>query len=520
MEASQTIPRESIHVSQRESKIHPVFFDILLGSIVLASRIPFLFVGYGTDNDAWALARAARHIALTGQYEASRLPGFPLQEYITAFVWQSGPVAVNFLTALFSAICVSFFSACARKYGLRDYFLVALSFAFIPTVYISSASGMDYMWAMAFLMISFYAVLSGNSFYGGAALGLATGARLTSIIFLLPYLILLFAHSEKSRFQRGFEFIAVALVTSFACFIPVMLRYPNFEFLSYYETFGAGKRTFLDFLGGFVNPNLPFSPLFLLGQATVGVWGIIGSIVLSVTLVIALVRWILRQKIEDSRKEVANPVPKIDIFVWLLVIFLVWVLYLRLPHDEGYLIPALPFLLLLIALIFSRWLVRILTLGILISPFLVGVDIEPPKKGITPLTRSAAIRKIQLSGETFMIDFLRGPVLMDYDKRIAIDKTVEQAILKHGSLPDKSIVLSGLLERMMLYYFHPDIVPKTKDVIYIDKLSMQELKEALDKGYRVYYLPDARERTIRAENYDPADFGAEPLLTTIPSKNI
>lgn len=492
----------------------------MLGSIVLVSRIPFLFAGYGTDNDAWALARAARHIALTGQYEASRLPGFPLQEYITAFVWQSGPVAVNFLTAFFSAISVSFFSACARKYRLRDYFLVALSFAFIPTVYISSASGMDYMWAMAFLMISFYLVLSGNAFYSGITLGMATGARLTSIIFLLPYLVLLFTHSEKSRFQRSFEFIVVALVTSFVCFIPVMLRYPNFEFLSYYETFGAGKRSFLYFLGGFLNPNLPFSPLFLLGQATVGVWGIIGSIVLSIALVIAFVRWILRQKIEEAQKEVASPVPKIDIFVWLLVIIFVWLLYLRLPHDEGYLIPALPFFLLLLALGFSRWMMRIFTIGILISPFLVGVDIEPPKKGITPLTRSTAIRKTQISGETFVIDFLRGPILMDYDKRIAIDKTLERAILKHGSLPDKTIVLSGLLERMMLYYFHPDIVPKTKDVVYIDKLSMQELKDAIDKGYHVYYLPDARERTMRAENYDPADFGAEPLLTTMSSKSI
>jgi len=108
---------------------------------------------------------------------------------------------------------------------------------------------------------------------------------------------------------------------------------------------------------------------------------------------------------------------------------------------------------------------------------------------------------------------------MDYDKRIAIDETVERAILKHGSLPDKSIVLSGLLERMMLYYFHPDIVTLTKNVLYIDKLSKDVLARMFEKGYHVYYLPDARERTIRAEKYDPADLGAKPLLSTITPKS-
>jgi len=47
--------------------------------IVILSRIFFLNAGYGSEEDAWGVGLTAKHITATGEYEASRLPGHPLQ---------------------------------------------------------------------------------------------------------------------------------------------------------------------------------------------------------------------------------------------------------------------------------------------------------------------------------------------------------------------------------------------------------------------------------------------------------
>ncbi|MEP6937397.1 MAG: hypothetical protein ABI871_04945, partial [Chthoniobacterales bacterium] len=54
---------------------------------VALSRLPFLDAGYGVNVDAWRVARAARHIAQTGEYEASRFPGYPVHEIVCSWFW-------------------------------------------------------------------------------------------------------------------------------------------------------------------------------------------------------------------------------------------------------------------------------------------------------------------------------------------------------------------------------------------------------------------------------------------------
>lgn len=53
---------------------------LMLGALVLGSRLPFLDAGYGLDPDAWRLARAAHGIATKGVFQVSRLPGHPVVE--------------------------------------------------------------------------------------------------------------------------------------------------------------------------------------------------------------------------------------------------------------------------------------------------------------------------------------------------------------------------------------------------------------------------------------------------------
>ena len=76
----------------------------LLFALALGMRLPFLGAGYGYDLDAWTAAWVGRQIAESGEYLASRPPGFPVQEYAFALLWRGGPLALNGLTALWSAL--------------------------------------------------------------------------------------------------------------------------------------------------------------------------------------------------------------------------------------------------------------------------------------------------------------------------------------------------------------------------------------------------------------------------------
>lgn len=96
-----------ITLSPRNQRIA---FACLIAVMVLASRLPFLGAGYGVNVDAWRVARAARNIALSGHYEASRLPGYPIQEIVSSWLWRGGPWALNGASAVLSVAALAGFA--------------------------------------------------------------------------------------------------------------------------------------------------------------------------------------------------------------------------------------------------------------------------------------------------------------------------------------------------------------------------------------------------------------------------
>jgi hypothetical protein len=106
---------------------------------VLATRLPWIGSGYGSDPDGYRVVIVARQIARSGLYEASRLPGFPAYEYLTALSAWSAPWVSNLVTALFSVASFVLFAVIARELGVRRYVLIALAFAMTPVVYLSSS---------------------------------------------------------------------------------------------------------------------------------------------------------------------------------------------------------------------------------------------------------------------------------------------------------------------------------------------------------------------------------------------
>src|SRR5580658_9355025 len=101
----------------------------LLVLAVLLTRLPFLGAGYGLHADNWRVALAARHISETGVYEASRMPGYPVQEYVCSLFWRTGPWGLNFLDALFCAAAAVFFALICIEYGVADWWLAGIALA-------------------------------------------------------------------------------------------------------------------------------------------------------------------------------------------------------------------------------------------------------------------------------------------------------------------------------------------------------------------------------------------------------
>ena len=53
----------------------------------------------------------------------------------------------------------------------REPYLAALAFAFVPMVYIASVSAMDYIWALAFVLLAVWRALSQQAVLSGLRWG-------------------------------------------------------------------------------------------------------------------------------------------------------------------------------------------------------------------------------------------------------------------------------------------------------------------------------------------------------------
>ena len=477
--------------------------DLLLAGAVLLTRLPFLGPGAGNDNDGWFLVNAARELAATGRYTTSRFPGYPVQEWLAAWVARAGggPERMNLLSAVAAAGAAFAFARLLRRLGARDVVLTALAFVCVPAAYVASVSAMDYLFALAFVLAACHARVAGRPALAGAWLALAIGTRMTSVV-LLPALLLLpppdDAHDSRAS-RLGLA--ALACVFGSACYLPAFARY-GWSFLRFVDPLRTGS-TPLDFVTGVVHlDRLRLPPALIAGQATALLWGVPGTLALAAAFGAAFLR-----RGRPAPRAYEHMVPRVTLATGLAV-SLELLVFLRLPLDEGYLLPAVPFTLLLAAGLAPRAWFRAACAGALVSAFVLGVDVVPPKKGIAPGVRSALAITVARGAYAVVLDPLRGPLLQDHDKRVRAAAVVSRAIAARPSLPPHALVFAGLLcaeltARLPQDRTHP---------WYTDYLLEPELHAALARNTPVYLLPGVRERVRHVAGYDPIAAGARPLF--------
>ena len=370
----------------------PLHAALLAAGIVFLTRLPFLWPGYGIHQDGWMLINAARWMsAHPGHYICSRLPGYPFQEFATLAFWRGGPLVVNGVTALMCAALVFFFVLVLGKLRCRDAVLAGVALAFVPMAYLSSVMAKDYLWAVAFAMAALYFALQRRPTLAGLLLGLGMGTRLTTV-GLLPFLLLLLLrpHEEdedagrvpantRQKVIASLTMSACTLLVGGLCFLPVYLHFGR-GFFTYYPA--------------------KMQLISIVANATINFWGVTGMLALLIAF-----GSLLHPAVRRGASSFAVRPGKVHIAVWAGICLAYGCLFLKLPLESAYLLPALPFALLLLAHALPRRVFQLLCIALIVAPFLLTFrrDANPP---------SPAVAGARIAGYQWRL-YWAGPLLDD-----------------------------------------------------------------------------------------------------------
>lgn len=367
---------------------------------VAVSRLPFLGAGYGRDPDAWRVAMIARELLETGAYGPSRLPGYPVQEFSTALIVRAGPWAVNGMACLMSCVAAAAFAVWLRRLGVKHYLLVALGFACVPVVYVNSTSGMDYVWALSFALCAVAFATCERPLASGLCAGLAIGTRMTSGALLLPLALLIVPNlaSWRQRVRAVLLLGVPAVAVGGLCYVPIFASY--------------GTHFFPE------PPRHGSADFESLWRATVEVWGLVGCVAVAGAAVAALVTVVrCRGRAQGKLESCSNERERRWVSAACATAILLYTLaYARMPLEAGYLVPVVPFAIVLLALWLTPSVRLVFACLLCLSPY-VG-------------SWSPGLR-------------WPGPIFEDHATREAHLVRVEKIIRAAHELPPDSVVLAG-----------------------------------------------------------------------------
>lgn len=444
-------------------------------AMVLLSRLPFLSPGFGLPSDCWGTANTARLIHDTGQYSVTRFPGHPIFEYGCALLSPGGFLALNGASALLGTLGFFCFALALRRLGTKLYLWTALALAFAPAFYLASTEANNFAWGLGFLMASFYFVVARRPVLAGLCLGLATGSRATSLALSLPLAMMMFSRARSGVRIRTVALMAlVTTATVVLCYYPVEHRF-GFGFLhNYWNAYPSWVK--------------------VAQTSTELCWGRLGTVALLAVVLLLLVRRII-----FVAPSVLPRVAGLELAAWLLAILIGVALFIWVPFQGEYLLPVLPFVLLLSA----RWSDRRVHLGfcgvMLIASFLsfplpyhaaVGAGADSEQRFVAERT-ARAIRG-GFNGPILVNHRRRGESLLEKEAIVAaIRKCKQDAVFVLDARQSSAMAL--------LAEGWPSRVAMT------ELLSAADLDDREKTAHSVIYLPmwhDKGESIIRARFAD------------------
>jgi len=431
----------------------PKLFTLLIA----LTRIPFLFFGYGSEEDAWALPLVAERIAKSGVYEVSRLPGHPFQELIYTLIWNAGPVIYNLCTLIVSSFGLYFFIRILQHLKL-EWKWATLSLAFTPIFYINCTNNMDYVWACSFIIISIYYLLNNRLLLCGLFIALAIGCRITSGAAIVPMIIYLVGKDKQQYFKNIFQLGLFTALFTLIIFIPVFKEY-GLSFFTYYEHF----------------PIPSFAKNFYKGS--ISAFGITGYLGVFLLIVYSF------KKLLQQRDLIKSPI----VLFSLIGITIFKVAFISLPLKSAFIIPILPYLFLMTAFLCSDKIQKTSAFLLVVGCFFLGINLSDPLRGSK---ESALSYTFQVSNQKVVFDVFSGIFTADITKRINRTEFSEIVIQKATSISKPTYIIAG--------WYLSDILVlqkgrENKLVEYGYYTDEPKLKSLISKGIEIVFLPQQNE---------------------------
>jgi hypothetical protein len=457
------------------------WFTLLLALVVL-TRLPFLWLGYGADNDAWLVAHASSTLWHTGEYQPSRLPGYPLYEMVCApLAGIGGSPLSNSATLVITLLLLAIWVGIART-DARHPKTLAVCLAFTPLVWINSATTMDYLWSLVFLLLAYEVSARKHAVLSGLMVGLATGFRPGNVIAVVPIIVGLLA--ANAHWRDIYRFVLAALITIVAAYTPLLLRY--------------------GLLGWITNTKEEMSDTWLSFSEQAAVF-VYRSLYAIGPLALLAAFWIVYRNRTAVRS--LNPEQRKTMLVWSAWVATYVLLYAFFPLERAYLLPALPFLYLLVDRLASQRALFLFTAAVVSFAFL-NPDVVRHQG-----TRGSPGFNVH-----------EGMVIEEYQRRQRLleNRTTIATIPVEG----KVLIMTG---GDAAFWFENELVEMDPDLFWAQfavrvvrrksdpevrftaLLMKNELDIVRNAGYRIYCLESARAFVEKATGYRMDEVGV-PLI--------
>lgn len=397
----------------------------LVALVIFLTRIPFLFSGFGAEEDAWGLILTAYNISSTGIYEVSRMPGHPVQELLLSQIASLPSWMLNMITALISSAGCLFFMLTLRLWNIRNVIPAGIALAFVPVFYINSTNIMDYNWALSLVMIALYNIVKGNILTAAITLGIACGFRITAGAMIVPFAALIYLQDKS--FGKIILLGGLTTMVAAICFIPAFNVYGT-SFFTYYEYF-------------------PYPPLLKnVYKGTIGAWGVIGCIAVAVAGAVAVAVSFFSWR----KMEVVGINKKIPIIIMsILTIVLYTYSFLKIPQKSAFVLPMVPFIIIIFSIFLSRKMMWAFATAMLFSCFFLGINLDDPLRG----SKTSGLAFLTTIGNTTVsIDPLAGMVIADLTKREQKIKYAKDVVQKLAAVSTKTVIIAGWWQNELNYF--------------------------------------------------------------------
>ena len=425
--------------------------------LVFALKVPYLFIGYGPEEDAWGHIYNIIEMYEEGHYIISRLPGHPAYEALMFLLFPliKFPYIINGLSALAASLAIAEFYRLLCIVRAEHSILWTLAFGLFPAFFVGSTYAIDYAFTIWLMLRGVRLLFQGKFIDSGVYIGLSAAFRITSLALLLPVMIYMF--QKKVNFRYYVYFMASLSFIAGLFYLPAIL------------TYGIG---FFDFhrppSSGFLKAFYKFLP---------GAWGVLGA----AGILLLLIFLIKSLQKERSREYFKNPV----VLFCLITVALFTTAYVRLPEKSAFTIPIYTFFMLICASNQIRHVQPILV-SMCVSIFIMGIQLVHPYRGIEPSDFSVQLKFGDSSTE---FSLFKGLYFSELEKRKNKNNFAQCAFKALSEYSDsKIVVIAGWwYANLKTMEWSTQSFLNVHLVYY---LTQDEVKDYIRRGYTIRHLEE------------------------------